>query len=150
MRRGQARGRLPGSDRRHAAAMAGGVPEGVRVGRAPGTRAAGHRGVTHAMGRAADRWREALGRWAIPPEILEAAPESPWTFPVELFASRTDAAVERPTPSNLRALEAVPEGGSVLDVGCGAGAASMPLAGRASRLVGVDTSEGMLEEFARR
>ena len=102
------------------------------------------------MGRAADRWREALGRWAIPPEILEAAPESPWTFPVELFASRTDAAVERPTPSNARALEALPEGGSVLDVGCGAGAASIPLAGWASRLTGVDTSDGMLEEFARR
>lgn len=102
------------------------------------------------MGPAADRWRDALGRWAIPQPILDAAPESPWGFPVELFASRVDAAVERPTPSNLRALEALPGDGSVLDVGCGAGAASMPLAARASRLTGVDASEDMLEEFARR
>jgi SAM-dependent methyltransferase len=102
------------------------------------------------VGTAAERWRDALERWAIPPSILEAAPESPWGFPVELFASRVDAAVERPTPSNLRAMEALPEGGSVLDVGCGAGAASIPLAERAALLTGVDTSEGMLEEFARR
>ena len=65
-------------------------------------------------------------------------PESPWTFPVELFAARADAAARRfkPTPSNLRALEALTEHGTVLDVGCGAGAASLPLVVRAGRLVG--------------
>jgi len=101
------------------------------------------------MGNAADRWREELASWAIPEPILKAAPESPWTFPVELFAGRADAAVRRsePTPSNLRALAALPEHGSVLDVGCGAGAASLPLAGRAGRLVGVDSSGPMLAAF---
>ena len=71
------------------------------------------------------------------------APESPWTFPVDLFASRADAAARQfePTPSNLRALEALPEHGAVLDVGCGAGAASLPLAVRAGRLVGVVWSD---------
>jgi SAM-dependent methyltransferase len=36
----------------------------------------------------------------------------------------------------------------VLDVGVGAGATSLPLAGRAGRIVGVDASAAMLEEFA--
>jgi SAM-dependent methyltransferase len=101
-------------------------------------------------GPAAERWREALAAWAIPEDILARAPESPWGFPVELFASRADTARGRLTESNRRALEALPEGGVVLDVGCGAGAASLPLAGRASTLVGVDTSPRMLEEFASR
>ncbi len=102
------------------------------------------------MTTAAERWRDALGRWAIPKEILDAAPESPWGFPVELFASRADAAVASPTPSAERALEALPAGGSVLDVGSGAGAASLPLAGRAGRITAVDTSDGMLSAFAER
>lgn len=101
---------------------------------------------------AAAAWRDALGSWAIPQPILDAAPESPWSFPVELFASRADASTATPdlTPSNRRALEALPEGGSVLDVGCGAGAASLPLAARAALLVGVDTSADMLAAFAER
>jgi SAM-dependent methyltransferase len=99
---------------------------------------------------AAERWRDALQRWAIPEEILSAAPESPWTFPVELFATRADAAVSAPTPSARRAGEALPEGGTVLDVGSGAGAASLPLASHARRITAVDTSEAMLGAFAER
>ena len=99
---------------------------------------------------AAERWRTELERWAIPPEILAAAPESPWTFPVELFASRADQAAENPTPSATLAAEALPAGGSVLDVGAGAGAASLPLAPRAGMLAAVDTSETMLAAFAER
>lgn len=38
----------------------------------------------------------------------------------------------------------------VVDVGCGTGAASLPLAPPAVRLVGADESEGMLAAFARR
>lgn len=102
------------------------------------------------MGAAADRWRQDLASWAIPEDILRAAPESPWSFPVELFSTRADAAGGRLSPSNERALEALPEGGIVLDVGCGAGAASLPLASRAGRLVGVDQSPGMLEAFGER
>jgi SAM-dependent methyltransferase len=47
-----------------------------------------------------------------------------------------------------RALEALPPGGTVLDVGVGGGATSLPLAGRASHITGVDNSAAMLEEFA--
>lgn len=102
------------------------------------------------MGTAAERWQEDLASWAIPEAILEAAPESPWGCPVELFARRADESQDRQTPSTLRALEALPSGGSVLDVGCGAGAASLPLARTAHRLVGVDTSMGMLDAFRQR
>jgi SAM-dependent methyltransferase len=96
---------------------------------------------------AAERWREALAEWAIPEQILERAPESPWGFPVELFASRAETAAHELTFSNGRALEALPEGGTVLDVGCGGGAAALPLASKAALLVGVDSSPAMLEAF---
>jgi SAM-dependent methyltransferase len=98
---------------------------------------------------AADRWREELLAWAIPDEILSAAPESPYGFPAESFRRRAEHAVERdPTPTTLRALEVLPDGGTVLDVGAGSGATSLPLGSRASRVVGVDGSEGMLASFA--
>jgi SAM-dependent methyltransferase len=99
---------------------------------------------------AAERWRQALADWAIPEEILAAAPESPWTFPVELFARRADAAPGSLTLSNEWALEALSSGGTVLDVGCGAGAASLPLAPRAGELIGVDSSAAMLDAFRER
>jgi len=93
-------------------------------------------------------WREQLDGWAIPSEILAAAPESPWGYPVGLFRSRARRAGSRPaTPSNLEAARSMPEGGSVLDVGAGAGAGSLPLAGLASRLVAVDESPAMVASF---
>jgi SAM-dependent methyltransferase len=98
---------------------------------------------------AAARWRADLESWAIPQAILDAAPESPWGFPVALFANRADRP-RLPTASDRRALEGLPEGGSVLDVGCGAGASSLPLVERAGRLSGVDGSAGMLEAFRER
>ena len=97
---------------------------------------------------ALERWREQLDGWAIPEEILAAAPESPWEFPVGLFRSRARRAGSRPaTPSNLEAARFLPEGGTVLDVGAGGGAASLPLAASAGRLVAVDESAGMVASF---
>jgi SAM-dependent methyltransferase len=97
---------------------------------------------------ALDRWREQLEGWAIPEEILAAAPESPWGFPVGLFRSRARRAGSKPaTPSNLEAARHLPPGGSVLDVGAGGGAASLPLAGVAGRLVAVDESPEMVASF---
>ena len=97
---------------------------------------------------ALQRWREQLDGWAIPSEILAAAPESPWGYPVGLFRSRARRAGSRPaTPSNLEAARSMPQGGSVLDVGAGAGAASLPLAGLAGRLVAVDESPAMVASF---
>jgi SAM-dependent methyltransferase len=111
--------------------------------------------MTFAMGPRgpAERWRQALEQWAIPEAILSAAPESPWGFPVELFATRAEAAADpsaAPSTTARIALEALPPGGSVLDVGSGAGAASLPLAGRAGRFAAVDTSMDMLDAFGER
>jgi SAM-dependent methyltransferase len=99
-------------------------------------------------GGALARWREQLDGWAIPDGILAAAPESPWGFPVGLFRSRARRAGSGPpTRSTLEAARHLPDGGSVLDVGAGAGAASRPLAGIAGRLAGVDESAGMVAAF---
>ena len=98
---------------------------------------------------ASARWARQLAAWAIPETVLAGAPESPWGFPPQLFARSAEQALADPvvTPSRLRAMEAVPPGGSVLDVGAGAGAASLPLAPPASVLIAVDESQAMLDVF---
>ncbi len=102
-------------------------------------------------GNPADRWRQALEAHAIPDPILGAAPESPWGFSPEVFGRAAALAVadDASTPSKMRALESLPTGGSVLDVGAGGGAASLPLAPPAGLLVAVDESSDMLESFAK-
>jgi SAM-dependent methyltransferase len=97
---------------------------------------------------AADHWREQLAAWAIPPEILASVPDSPWTVPTDVFARRADTAVAAPAGASYRrAREALIDGGTVLDVGCGAGAASLPLG---APITGVDVSPDMLTALATR
>jgi 2-polyprenyl-3-methyl-5-hydroxy-6-metoxy-1,4-benzoquinol methylase len=97
-----------------------------------------------AMNSAAERWRQSLDGWSIPAEILEAAEESPWIHPVELFLVPD---VIEPSPSHDRARELLREGGSVLDVGCGAGVAAFALTPPALLVIGVDQQPQMLDEF---
>ena len=100
----------------------------------------------------AEYWRAALAEWAIPRAILDAAPESPWQLRPHQFAARADHVLRHgvTTVSQRRALEALPEGGSVLDVGAGAGAASLPLLSRATKLTAVEGDAGMIEELRAR
>ena len=97
------------------------------------------------MTQAATQWAEALASWAIPDEILSKAPESPWIHPPALFDV---PAVIPSTPSHDRAREALPSGGSVLDVGCGGGIAAFALVPKAGTVIGVDHQSEMLEMFA--
>ena len=93
-------------------------------------------------GEAAEAWRVTLQAWAIPQEIMDQAPADPWALPVELFEPR---AAQTLTPSHQRALEALPEGGDVLDVGAGRCAMSLPLRPPARRIIAVDASPAMLD-----
>lgn len=95
---------------------------------------------------AAEQWRSELAAWAIPPHILEAAPESPWGFPVAAFPPDPSPALD--SVSRERALEALPEGGTVLDIGCGGGAATFALVPPAGSVTGLDASAEMLQAYA--
>jgi SAM-dependent methyltransferase len=98
---------------------------------------------------AAARWAEALQEWSIPDEILALAPDCPWGFPTEVFTESTRRALaEPPTPTHLQVAEALPVDGVLLDVGCGSGAASVPVAPSAGLLIAVDEDPAMLEALA--
>jgi SAM-dependent methyltransferase len=88
--------------------------------------------------RAVERWAEELAAWVIDPAILAAVPEPPYGFPPGLFGSGRGAAGTH---------EAVGGGlpGTVLDVGCGGGAASLPVG--AAELLAVDESAAMLGRY---
>jgi len=98
-----------------------------------------------------ERWRADLAAWAIPEHITAAVAESPWVLPRQVFARRADRVSATPSgPSYQRAWAALDPPGSVLDVGSGAGAASLPLLPRATSLTAVDSDPEMLEEFSER
>lgn len=96
-------------------------------------------------------WRSDLAAWAIPDEITTAVTDSPWVLPRTVFARRADRIVAAPSgPSFERAWAALDPPGSVLDVGAGAGAASLPLLPRCTALMAVDTEQDMLDLLADR
>ena len=97
------------------------------------------------MSTPAEKWASDLSAWGIPQEILDQAPESPWIHPPAVF---TLPEVIANTPSHERAREVLPEGGSVLDVGCGGGIATFAIAPPAGTVVGVDHQQEMLDMFA--
>jgi SAM-dependent methyltransferase len=101
-----------------------------------------------AQPRPGDRWRQAIREAAIPQAILDAAPDPEPRLEPQRFRWRPEEDAAQPVrPSRRRALEALPEGGSVLDVGVGGGASSLGLVPRPGLIVGVDPMEGMLESF---
>jgi SAM-dependent methyltransferase len=101
--------------------------------------------VDRSVGELAGRWERDLAAWAIPPEILSQAPESPWSHPPAHF--RVGDALVVASASTAVELEVVRPGASVLDVGCGGGRASLALCPPATAVVGVDESRAMLDEL---
>lgn len=103
-------------------------------------------GSTHSLFAA---WAEDLSGWGVPDEILAQAPESPWVYPGRVFEERAERQVAQPAGlSYQRAVEALASGGTVLDVGSGAGAACLPLATKASLITAVDADQAMLSRLA--
>ncbi|HEY3955112.1 MAG TPA: class I SAM-dependent methyltransferase [Streptosporangiaceae bacterium] len=103
------------------------------------------------LGVLLEGWRADLASWEIPEHITAAVTETPWVLPRQVFARRADRESGAPSgPSYDRAWAALDPPGSVLDVGAGAGAASLPLAGRITSLTAVDSDTGMLELLASR
>ncbi len=94
---------------------------------------------------AADAWKRDLASWAIPQEILDNAEEKPWIHPPALFQI---PAVIPNSLSHQRAREAMPAGGSVLDIGCGGGVGAFAITPPASHVIGVDHQQEMLDLFA--
>ena len=96
----------------------------------------------------AERWRRSVAQLAVPDDIRAKAPEPDWSLEPERFRWRPEEDVhQRVRPSRRRALEALPQSGSVLDVGVGGGASSLGLAPTAGLITGVDRLEGMLDSF---
>lgn len=90
---------------------------------------------------AARQWADELAAWAIDPDILAAAPESPYGFPPSIFAAGLGTA-----PSLLAEVAAtvLRPGGTLLDVGAGAGAASLGVVPAGGHLHAVDSQPSML------
>jgi precorrin-6B methylase 2 len=108
-------------------------------------------GMDDGGGSALRRWREDLDAWAIPQRILAAAPESPWGMPRQVFVRRTQRRIAEPAgPTYRLARDALGAGGTVLDVGAGAGAASLPLSAALRRATAVDTDRELLEAYGGR
>lgn len=98
--------------------------------------------------RPADRWRQMVAERAVPQSIRDQAPEREWSLEPERFRWRPDDHRElADRPSRRRALEVLPEGGSVIDVGVGGGASSLGLATKAGSITGVDRLPAMLASF---
>ncbi|MBO3750452.1 methyltransferase domain-containing protein [Streptosporangiaceae bacterium NEAU-GS5] len=92
------------------------------------------------------RWQADLESWAIPDEILRTTTVNPWLHNVQRMSRRAASEISAPAgPTYDRARQAMGE--SVLDVGAGAGAASLPL--EPAELIAVDQNPEMLAELGR-
>ncbi len=99
------------------------------------------------MTDAAKQWASELAGWEVPAHILASAPQRPFVFPSEMFAA-PPAGKFPLSRSGERAAEALGGGGTVLDVGCGGGAAGFALVPPATALIGTDRQADMTAAFA--
>jgi len=99
---------------------------------------------------ARERWAAELAAWAPPEELRASLPADDHRFDVARFARFADEATPGDDPSQVRVREVLPEDGVLLDVGCGAGAGSLPLVPPAAHVIGVDPQRDMLDAFEQR
>lgn len=98
------------------------------------------------MSSAAARWQAALEAWALPPEILNAAPEDPYGLPAGVRPAGQEWPPEHPTRRPIDAH--LPDGGILLDVGCGPGVLACAYREQA-HVVGVEPAAGPAAEARR-
>lgn len=96
----------------------------------------------------AERWVAELAAWAVPSPILESAPARPYVFSPEMFAAPPAGSAPMSRATSIAAAVLV-EGGSVLDIGCGGGAAAFALVPPATRVIGIDRQQDMVDLFHR-
>jgi SAM-dependent methyltransferase len=101
-------------------------------------------GILGRVGEAAAVWAERQEGRGIPAGILAKAETNPWHHDVGQFAAPPQP---DDTPSRQAALDLLGAGGTVLDVGCGGGAAAFALAERATHVTGADQQQDMLDAF---
>lgn len=92
---------------------------------------------------AREAWRQALESWALPEALLSGVDDSPYAWPAHMYErmQRSDSGVASPVLSVVE--DHLGDGGSVLDVGAGAGRLAIPLAARGYRVTAVERDEGM-------
>src|SRR5215467_1443988 len=94
----------------------------------------------------AAQWKQDLESWRIPAEIRAKTPDiSEPESRRRPVVPITNPVVPPGSISYRRELEALLDGGTVLDVGAGAGGASLPLAHKAGLITAVDSDGEQLE-----
>lgn len=98
---------------------------------------------------ASRQWQDQLGAWAIPEAIREGSPAGgdPWKLDVSAFVDHA-LSVDGTRTADRLGREALGDGGTVLDVGCGGGAAVVGLGDAVTHATGVDEREDMLTAFS--
>lgn len=96
---------------------------------------------------AGERWAQMLAAWALPDDIVARAEVPPWTHDPKTFAVDDTLSPDSPIFEMAREL-LPPDGGSVIDIGCGGGRSSIPLVPRATHITGVDENPAMLARFS--
>ncbi len=94
---------------------------------------------------AAGRWASQLEAWAIPQHLLDAVPDSPYTWPVELWRRMQRDERTGATATLRVVLGMLGDQGTLLDVGGGTGRASLPAAAAGHPLTAVEPSPEMAE-----
>ena len=96
------------------------------------------------MTSATDHWRIQLEGWALPQELLDAVPDSPYEWPAHIWKRRRAALAAGPEPVTTGVVrDRLPTGGTLLDVGAGTGRASLGLATEGHWLTAVERNAGM-------
>lgn len=90
---------------------------------------------------AAEHWRRQLESWVIPQHLLDAVPDSPYSWPAALWVRRDASTALTPTMERVLSFEPT----SVLDIGAGTGGSCLPIAAAGVPVTAMEPDAGMVE-----